>query len=81
MAAKLGCSDELADVLKDHQRGAGYQRQRRVAAEHGGDLRAVVLDLVKQMRKGPEAYALPASGGAGIAVLRRRTWWLRRKRW
>ena len=40
---------------KDHQRGAGYQRQRRVAAEHGGDLQAVVLDLVKQMRKGPDA--------------------------
>lgn len=55
VAAKLGCSAELADVDKIIQRGAGYQRQRRVAAEHGGDLRAVVLDLVKQMRKGPEA--------------------------
>ena len=55
VAAKLGCSAELADVEKIIQRGAGYQRQRRVAAEHGGDLRAVVLDLVKQMRQGPEA--------------------------
>ena len=55
VAAKLGCSAELADVLKIIERGAGYQRQRRVAAEHGGDLRAVVLDLVKQMRRGPEA--------------------------
>ncbi len=55
VAAKLGCSAELADVEKIIQRGAGYQRQRRVAAEHGGDLRAVVLDLVQQMRKGPEA--------------------------
>jgi carboxylate-amine ligase len=55
VAAKLGCSAELADVEKIIQRGAGYQRQRRVAAENGGDLRAVVLDLVKQMRKGPEA--------------------------
>ena len=55
VAAKLGCAAELADVLKIIERGAGYQRQRRVAAEHGGDLRAVVLDLVQQMRKGPEA--------------------------
>lgn len=55
VAAKLGCSAELADVEKIIQRGAGYQRQRRVAAEHGGDLRAVVLDLVKQMRQGPDA--------------------------
>ncbi|KQN95054.1 glutamate--cysteine ligase [Arthrobacter sp. Leaf69] len=55
VAVKLGCAPELADVLKIVERGAGYQRQRRVAAEHGGDLRAVVLDLVKQMRKRPEA--------------------------
>lgn len=55
VAAKLGCTEELADVLKIIERGAGYQRQLRTAAEHGGDLRAVVLDLVKQMRKGPEA--------------------------
>jgi carboxylate-amine ligase len=55
VAVKLGCAAELSDVLKIIERGAGYQRQRRVAAEHGGDLRAVVLDLVQQMRKGPEA--------------------------
>jgi carboxylate-amine ligase len=55
VAARLGCSAELLDVEKIIERGAGYQRQRRVAAENGGDLRAVVLDLVKQMRKGPDA--------------------------
>jgi glutamate---cysteine ligase / carboxylate-amine ligase len=55
VAAKLHCSDELADVEKIIRRGAGYQRQRKVAAEHGGDLQAVVLDLVKQMRNGPTA--------------------------
>ncbi|WP_211876596.1 glutamate--cysteine ligase [Pseudarthrobacter albicanus] len=55
VAARLGCSTELLDVLKIIERGAGCQRQRRVAAENGGDLRAVVLDLVKQMRKGPDA--------------------------
>lgn len=52
VAAKLGCEQELADVEKIIDRGAGYQRQRRVAAEHGGDLQAVVLDLVEQMRAG-----------------------------
>ena len=55
VAAKLGCPDELADVEKIIRRGAGYQRQRRVAAESGGNLQAVVLDLVKQMRNGPTA--------------------------
>ncbi|MDR7082257.1 carboxylate-amine ligase [Arthrobacter ginsengisoli] len=55
VAVKLGCTAELADVLKIIDRGSGYQRQRRVAEEHGGDLRAVVLDLVQQMRKGPAA--------------------------
>ena len=55
VAAKLRCTDELADVEKIIRRGSGYQRQRRVAAEHGGDLQAVVLDLVKQMRNGPTA--------------------------
>ncbi|HET8878692.1 MAG TPA: glutamate--cysteine ligase [Arthrobacter sp.] len=55
VAEELGCAAELADVGKIIDRGAGYQRQRRVAAEHGGDLRAVVLDLVKQMRQGPAA--------------------------
>jgi carboxylate-amine ligase len=50
IAAKLGCSSELADVEGILQRGAGYQRQRRVAEENDGDLRAVVLDMVQQLR-------------------------------
>jgi carboxylate-amine ligase len=50
IAAKLGCSNELADVEGILQRGAGYQRQRRVAEENDGDLRAVVLDMVQQLR-------------------------------
>jgi carboxylate-amine ligase len=50
VAQKLGCSQELADVDKIIDAGAGYQRQRRVAAEHDGDLRAVVLDAVGQLR-------------------------------
>jgi carboxylate-amine ligase len=50
VAAKLGCSEELADVEKILQRGGGYQRQRRIAAENNGDLSAVVLDMVRQLR-------------------------------
>ncbi|MFJ6279851.1 glutamate--cysteine ligase [Arthrobacter subterraneus] len=55
VAVKLGCSAELADVEGILQRGAGYQRQRRVAAENNGDLSAVVLDMVRQLREGPSA--------------------------
>ncbi|MHA7143268.1 glutamate--cysteine ligase [Arthrobacter sp. TmT3-37] len=51
IAARLGCSSELADVEGIMQRGAGYQRQRRIAEEHDGDLRAVVLDMVQQLRE------------------------------
>jgi carboxylate-amine ligase len=49
-AARLGCSDELADVETIIRRGAGYQRQRQVARENGGNLRAVVMDMVEQLR-------------------------------
>lgn len=52
VAARLGCSAELADVEKIITHGAGYQRQRAVAEANGGDLRAVVADLVKQLREG-----------------------------
>lgn len=52
VAARLGCSDELADVESILRNGAGYQRQLRVAKENDGDLRAVVHDLIAQMRAG-----------------------------
>ncbi|SDQ19590.1 glutamate--cysteine ligase [Quadrisphaera sp. DSM 44207] len=51
-AARLGCSKELASVAEIPRRGASYQRQRAVAAAHGGDLRAVVDSLVAEMREG-----------------------------
>ncbi|MUK01691.1 glutamate--cysteine ligase [Vibrio cholerae] len=51
IATTLGCSAELADVEGILQRGAGYQRQRAIAAENDGDLRAVVLDMVRQLRE------------------------------
>ncbi len=49
VAARLGCSAELSNVEKIITRGASYQRQRRVAAAHNGDLRAVVRELVQEM--------------------------------
>ncbi|MFC8303682.1 glutamate--cysteine ligase [Specibacter sp. NPDC057265] len=49
VAAKLGCATELASVADIIDNGAGYQRQRRVAAAHHGELRAVVRELVAEM--------------------------------
>ena len=40
-ANRLGCEAELADVGRILAVGASYQRQRAVAAAHGGDLRLV----------------------------------------
>jgi len=45
----VGCSDELAAVEDISRDGASYQRQRRVAEEHDGDLRAVVDGLVGEL--------------------------------
>jgi carboxylate-amine ligase len=59
-ARRLGCAAELADVRRILEVGASYQRQRAVAAAHGGDLRAVVDSLLGEMRDG-----LPTSGPAG----------------
>lgn len=50
VAARLGCTAELADVAALVEDGASYVRQRRVAAASGGDLRAVVADLVARLR-------------------------------
>ena len=54
------CEAELADVERVLAVGASYQRQRAVAAAHGGDLRAVVDSLLAEMRDGP---ARPRVGG------------------
>jgi carboxylate-amine ligase len=51
-ARRLGCEDELALVPGILEHGASYQRQRRVAAEHDGDLRPVVDSLLDEMRVG-----------------------------
>ncbi len=49
IAARLHCADELAAVADIYRTGASYQRQRRVAEEHDGDLRAVVDALVAEL--------------------------------
>jgi carboxylate-amine ligase len=49
VAKKLHCVDELAAVSDIVRHGASYQRQRRVAEEHDGDLRAVVDALVAEL--------------------------------
>jgi carboxylate-amine ligase len=50
VAERLGCAAELASVLDLPERGASYQRQRRVAAETGDDLVAVVDSVVQELR-------------------------------
>ncbi|GAB7006888.1 glutamate--cysteine ligase [Nocardioides sp. AN3] len=51
VAAKLGCTDELASVADICTRGASYQRQRAVAARSEGDLVAVVDSVVTELRE------------------------------
>ena len=61
LAQRLGCSAELDDVLAILDGGASYERQRKVAADNGGDVRAVVDSLLDEMRTG----RLSAASGAG----------------
>jgi glutamate---cysteine ligase / carboxylate-amine ligase len=49
VAKSLHCADELASLADICRLGASYQRQRRVAEEHDGDLRAVVDALVGEL--------------------------------
>lgn len=51
LAEELGCARELAYVETMLTGEAGYLRQRRIAQENGGDLRAVVRDIVAQNRE------------------------------
>ena len=49
VAVRLECADDLDAVEDIPRRGASYQRQRRVAAESGGDLVAVVDSVVREL--------------------------------
>jgi carboxylate-amine ligase len=52
IAERLGCTEELGGIHDIISGGASYQRQRHVAAMHGGELDAVVGSLVEEMRAG-----------------------------
>ena len=49
LARELGCADELSSVADIPKLGASYQRQRRVLAETGGNLVAVVDSVVAEL--------------------------------
>ena len=49
VARSLDCADDLRAVADIPREGASYQRQRRVAEEHEGDLRAVVDSLIGEL--------------------------------
>jgi len=51
-ARRLGCQNELAGIETILTYGASYQRQRAVAREHNGSLKAVVASLITEMREG-----------------------------
>jgi carboxylate-amine ligase len=52
VAESLGCALELETLHDIVAGGASYQRQLRVAAAHGGSLKAVVSSLVRELREG-----------------------------
>ena len=52
VAARLGCAQQLQDVLRIVDTGASYERQLLASAAAGGDLRAVVHSLIRELREG-----------------------------
>jgi carboxylate-amine ligase len=66
-AKRLGCAEELADVTRILAAGASYQRQRAVAAAHGGDLRPVVDSLLAELRDDLPGAAPATGAGSGTA--------------
>ncbi|MET0447355.1 MAG: glutamate--cysteine ligase [Aeromicrobium sp.] len=52
VAERLDCVDELAGVSRIMEAGAGYQRQLATAQANGGSLKAVVAQLVTELRDG-----------------------------
>jgi carboxylate-amine ligase len=58
-AERLGCTAELCRARSILDVGPSYARQRAVAAQHDGDLKAVVDSLVQEMRAGEPAARTP----------------------
>jgi carboxylate-amine ligase len=52
VARRLRCAEQLRGVETILRYGASYQRQRAVAREHNGSLKAVVFSLIAEMRDG-----------------------------
>ncbi|GAB3723231.1 glutamate--cysteine ligase [Amycolatopsis oliviviridis] len=52
VARRLDCADELRSVEKILHHGPSYLRQRAVAKQYNGSLRAVVASLISEMREG-----------------------------
>jgi carboxylate-amine ligase len=52
IAAELGCASQLEAIPRLMERGASYQRQRAVAAQHAGAVEPVVDLLITEMREG-----------------------------
>lgn len=52
VADRLGCAEQLQDVLRVVDVGASYERQAIAAAAAGGDPRAVVQSLITELRDG-----------------------------
>jgi carboxylate-amine ligase len=52
IADRLQCSDELAGIQDIVDKGASYQRQRAVHAANDGSTKAVVAELVRELREG-----------------------------
>jgi carboxylate-amine ligase len=52
VARRLDCVAELRDVETILEHGPSYRRQRAVAAQHKGSLKAVMASLVAEMRDG-----------------------------
>ncbi|HSJ19600.1 MAG TPA: glutamate--cysteine ligase [Nocardioidaceae bacterium] len=50
LSQELGCETELSSVADIPRHGASYQRQRKVAADSGGDLVAVVDSVVRELQ-------------------------------
>ena len=49
LARELRCEEELRQVAQIPRTGAAYQRQRKVLADTGGDLVAVVEAVVREL--------------------------------
>jgi carboxylate-amine ligase len=65
VARRLDCQAELADVERILAGGASAERQRAVAAAHGGDLTAVVDSLLTELRDGLPTHAEPSDMPSG----------------